>query len=157
MGEPRLGKQPPRYAFFLNPYQDARFTTKCPDCEGKTKQKKLPLVVHVENGRLVSINITCRFCPSCDLLIAHKDEIENILAQLFQQLDPNVIGNDYLVLGTVDRSDWKRGLSGNLMPKDLLDVLHDFKKVVQIERICGWMTNEEFQRRSDELEARGFR
>ena len=33
----------------------------------------------------------------------------------------------------------------------------DFKKVVQIERICGWMTDEEFQRRSDELEARGFR
>jgi hypothetical protein len=42
MGEtmdiPRLGKQPPRYTFFLNPYTDARFS-KCPKCEGKTGQK----------------------------------------------------------------------------------------------------------------------
>ena len=41
---PRLGKQPPRHTFFLNPYTDARFS-KCPKCEGKTRQKKLPLVI----------------------------------------------------------------------------------------------------------------
>ena len=28
---PRLGKQPPRYRFFLNPYRDVRFS-KCPQC-----------------------------------------------------------------------------------------------------------------------------
>ena len=28
---PRLGKQPPRHRFFLNPYPDIRFTT-CPQC-----------------------------------------------------------------------------------------------------------------------------
>jgi hypothetical protein len=39
----RLGKQSPRYRFFLNPYTDVRFM-KCPQCLGKTRQRKLPLV-----------------------------------------------------------------------------------------------------------------
>ena len=43
----RLGKQPPRYRFFLNPYTDVRFTT-CPQCRGKTSQRKLPLVIHID-------------------------------------------------------------------------------------------------------------
>jgi hypothetical protein len=41
---PWLGKQPPRYRFFLNPYQDARFST-CPQCANKTGQRKLPLFI----------------------------------------------------------------------------------------------------------------
>jgi len=32
-----------RYRFFLNPYPDMAFT-KCPKCETKTRQRKLPLV-----------------------------------------------------------------------------------------------------------------
>ncbi len=42
-----LGKQPPRYRFFLNPYRDARFTT-CPQCGLKTRQRQCPLVIHEE-------------------------------------------------------------------------------------------------------------
>ncbi len=30
----QLGKQPPRYRFFLNPYEDMRFT-RCPQCDNK--------------------------------------------------------------------------------------------------------------------------
>jgi len=68
---PRLGKQPPRYRFFLNPYTDVRFTT-CPQCRGKTSQRKLPLVIHIDPLQLVALNKTCRYCPRCDLLIAHQ-------------------------------------------------------------------------------------
>ena len=71
----RLGKQPPRYRFFLNPYADARFM-KCPQCVGKTRQRKLPLVIHIDPLQLVSLNKTCGYCPRCDLLIAHRDELE---------------------------------------------------------------------------------
>ena len=46
MNMPRLGKQPPRYTFFLNAYADARFTN-CPKCGRKARQKKVPLVIHV--------------------------------------------------------------------------------------------------------------
>jgi hypothetical protein len=42
---PRFGKQTPRYRFFLNPYQDMRFT-RCPQCENTMHQRKLPLVIH---------------------------------------------------------------------------------------------------------------
>src|SRR5438105_4958410 len=100
-----LGKQKPRFRFILNPYSDVRFT-RCPMCQGKTKQRKLPLLIHVDPMQLIALNKTCRFCPSCDLLIAHKNEIEAFLAAFFDQSKPEVIGNDYLVVGTLDRSDW---------------------------------------------------
>src|SRR5438105_15688393 len=75
----RLGKQPPRYRFFLNPYTDVRFTT-CPQCRGKTRQRKLPLVIHIDPLQFVALNKACRYCPRCDLLIAHQDELEAWLA-----------------------------------------------------------------------------
>ena len=89
----RLGKQPPRYSFFLNPYRDVRFTS-CPQCRKRTKQRKLPLMIHVDPYNPVSINKTCRYCPTCDLLIAHQDEIEQQLALLFARHDPALMGND---------------------------------------------------------------
>ena len=70
----RLGKQPPRYRFFLNPYTDVRFTT-CPQCRGKTRVRKLPLVIHIDPMQLVALNKTCRYFSRCDLLIAHREEL----------------------------------------------------------------------------------
>ena len=132
MKAPRLGKQPPRYSFFLNPYPDVRFT-RCPKCGGKTLQRKLPLVIHVDPRNPVSINKTCRYCPTCDLLIAHQHEIEAQLALLFTRHDPSLIGNDYLVIGTQDRADWRRGMKTPLTIQEMLDVLHDFKEVLRFE------------------------
>ncbi len=137
MDIPRLGKQPPRYTFFLNPYTDARFS-KCLKCEGKMGQKKLPLVIHIDDGGMMVLNKTCRYCPACDLLIAHKDEIEALLASYFQRAAPEVVGNDYLVVGTVDRADWRRGTEGNVTPRDMIEVLHDFQDVVQFKPMGGW-------------------
>ena len=71
-----LGKQPPQYRFFLNPYQDARFT-RCPQCDQPMRQRKLPLVIHIDPMQLLSLNKTCRYCPHCDLLIAHQDDVEH--------------------------------------------------------------------------------
>jgi hypothetical protein len=134
---PRLGKQSPRYTFFLNPYTDARFT-KCPKCEGKTRQKKLPLVIQIDGGGMMVLNKTCRYCPACDLLIAQKDEIEAQMAFYFQRAAPEVVGSDYLVVGTVDRADWRRGTEGAVTPQDMIEVLHDFKDVVQFKFAGGW-------------------
>ena len=65
----QLGKLPTRYRFFLNPYQDVRFT-RCPQCTHLTRQHKLPLFIHVDPMHPVLLNKTCRYCPTCDLLIA---------------------------------------------------------------------------------------
>lgn len=133
----RLGKQPPRHYFFLNPYQDARFTS-CPKCGGKTKLRKLPLVIHVEGPVLLSLNKTCRYCPYCDLLIAHQDELEAQLVGIFLEREPEMIGNDYLVVGTVERSVWQRGNRGVLTLQEMLDNLHDFKDYLRFELSPRW-------------------
>lgn len=134
----RLGKQPVRHVFFLNPYRDARFTS-CPQCGQKTRLRKFPLVIHIEPHNMLSLNKTCRYCPACDLLIAHQNELEGELAVAFSRLNPDVIGNDYLVIGTMDRADWRQGRTTPRTVQDTFDSLHDFKRVVRFEpQNYGW-------------------
>jgi hypothetical protein len=73
------------------------FGTQCPQCLGKTRQRKLPLVIHIDPLQLVALNKTCRYCPRCDLLIAHQDQLEAWLAAYFTERRPEIVGNDYLV------------------------------------------------------------
>jgi hypothetical protein len=134
---PRLGKQPPRYRFFLNPYQDARFS-KCPQCENKTGQRKLPLFIHINPKQPLLLNKTCRYCLHCDLLIAHQDDLEDLIARIFTDLNPEIVGNKYLVVGTLDRADWKRIDQEKLPIQDTIEALHDFKDVVMFKPMGGW-------------------
>ena len=134
---PRLGKRPPRYRFFLNPYTDARFTT-CPQCGEKTRVRKLPLVIHIDPMQLVALNKACRYCPRCDLLIAHQDELEAWLAAFFGHQLPEVVGNSYLVVGTEDQVDWRRGVGTPLSIQEALACLHDFAEVVRFEPAPRW-------------------
>jgi thiol-disulfide isomerase/thioredoxin len=136
--ETRIGKLPPRYTFILNPYTEYRFT-RCPDCNEKTKQRKLPLFIHVDPMKPVVLNKTCYYCPDCDLLIAHQDELEEQLAGLFAEQNPSIIGNDYLVLGTVEREAWQAGVKQPKIIPEMLEYLHDFKEVRSVRvRPGGW-------------------
>lgn len=135
---PRLGKLPPRHRFILNPYADKRFTT-CPTCGGPMRLRKLPLAIHVDPAQLLVLNKGCRLCPGCDLLIVHQDELEAQLAIAFAGRAPEVVGNDYLVLGTLDRADWRRGTKGELTIGDLVEHLHDFADVRRIEPAPRWV------------------
>jgi len=136
--EQRLGNLTPMYKFFLNPYADIRFTSSCPSCSGKTKQRKLPLAIHVSDWGMVILNKTCRFCPASALVIGHQDEIEGLLAQLFGESAPEVVGNDYLVVGTVERKDWRRGLAEPLTNAEMLAALHDFKDHLNFKPAPRW-------------------
>jgi hypothetical protein len=133
----RLGKQPPRYRFFLNPYTDARFTT-CPHCGEKTRVRKLPLVIHIDPMHLVALNKTCRYCTRCDLPIAHQDQLQAWLAAFFGHQQPEVVGNPYLVVGTEDRAAWRRGTQTPLTIPAMLEHLHDFVEVVRFEPAPRW-------------------
>jgi hypothetical protein len=84
------------------------------------------------------MNTVCRYCPYCDLLIAHQDELEDVLATVFTVLDPEIVGNKYVIVGTLDRADWKRIDQNNLPFQDTLDALHDFKDEVTFEPAGGW-------------------
>lgn len=95
-----------RHYFFLNPYADCAFT-RCPKCQGKTKICKFPLVIHIDPRQLLLLNKQCRYCPCCDLIIAKKSELESLMAACFEEKKPDIIGNGYLVMGVVERKDWR--------------------------------------------------
>jgi hypothetical protein len=144
----RLGKLPPQYTFILNPYTDVRFS-RCPMCDQKMHQRKVPLFIHVDPFNPVVLGYTCRYCPACDLLIAHQDRIEALLANLFAEHAPSVIGNDYLVLGTVERTAWREGMKQPKGIGDMLEHLHDFKEVRTVEcRPAGWYPADELDDRT---------
>lgn len=95
-----------KHYFFLNPYDGTAFT-KCPKCEGKTKQRKIPLVIVLEKEKMfVFLNKTCKYCPCCDLLIARKSEMEEILKQLLKR--ESLDEKDYAVIGTQEKSLWRK-------------------------------------------------
>lgn len=64
-----------RYNFTLNPYPDSRCST-CPTCGKPMGQRKVPLFIHIEPHYPIILGYTGRYCAACNLLIAHKHEIE---------------------------------------------------------------------------------
>lgn len=128
------GKTEPckRHYFFLNPYEDAAFT-RCPKCQDKTKVRKFPLVIHIEPDQLFLLNKKCRYCTACDLVIARQSELEPFLANAFEQRRPEIIGNDYLVIGVLDRRDWRQGKQAALSQGQTIERTHIFKDVLKFE------------------------
>jgi hypothetical protein len=135
----QLGQLPPRYGFMLNPYPDHR-VSRCPLCEHKTGQRKIPLLIHVDPMHMIALNYTCRFCQTCDLLIAHKPEIEHMLTALFLQMDPGVIGNEYLIIGTAEKTTWQEGMQKQKEVAEMLQHVSDFATYYQELRVtqAGW-------------------
>ncbi|MCY7368727.1 MAG: hypothetical protein LH474_11320 [Chamaesiphon sp.] len=121
----QLGGLPPKYSLMVNPYPDER-VSRCPLCDRKSRQRKIPILIHINPKHLIALNYTCRYCPDCDLLITHKHEIEHYLTALFSQLAPDAIGNDYLAVGTVEKSVWKEGLKQQQSIDKLLPHASDF-------------------------------
>lgn len=139
VNRPRFGKQPPRYGFAMNPYPDMRIS-RCPICEQKTGQRKLPLFILVKPANLIALNFTCRYCKTCDLLIAHKHELEHLLTNLFRPSEPETIGNNYIIVGTVEKNAWRRGLQHPVDVTDILPFASDFAEYYEELRVTqpGW-------------------
>lgn len=60
----------------------------------------------------------------------HQDKLEELLIEYFMAKNPKIIGNDYVVLGTVERADSKQAWSDTLSIQEMLEHLHDFKKTI---------------------------
>ena len=133
-----FGYLPPKYNFSLNPYPELRFS-RCPGCQKKTGQRKLPLLIHIDPMNLIALNYTNRYCSSCDMLIGHKHEIEHYLTELFLKTDPEVIGNDYLVFGTVEKKAWHENMNNPKALAELRQHIHDLKSYQIIRStVAGW-------------------
>jgi len=131
------------YNFILNPHTETR-VSKCPICGQRMRQRKVPLFIHVDPAIPVILGYTCRYCPDCDLLVAHQAEIETLLDKMFAVRDSSVIGDDYLVMGTVERKLWREGMKTPRSIEDLVKNLHDFKQVLKLEyQPGGWYRDED--------------
>ncbi|MEI6334060.1 MAG: hypothetical protein WCS87_05830 [Methylococcaceae bacterium] len=137
--KPQFGKLPPKYSFVINPYPDMRISS-CPVCERKTGQRKIPLLIHVSQMHLIALNYTCRYCKSCDLLIAHKHEIEHLLTSLFSQKEPETVGSKYLIIGTIEKSSWRQAQQQESSVKEMLPHASDFAVFYPELRVSrpGW-------------------
>lgn len=138
MSEARIGKLPPRYSFILNPYVDFR-ASKCPNCSRVTHMRKFALFLTVKGFGPMALRKTCRYCSSCELIVAHKDEMDAELAICLSHLDKKVVGHDYFVSGTLDLKVWKASIDGPLTGiADTLQHVADFKQSMSLMRTGGW-------------------
>jgi thiol-disulfide isomerase/thioredoxin len=125
--EPAFGSSAPRYTFILNPHTGYR-ASKCPLCKKATYERKFPLLILVAETHPLVLGFTCKYCSRCELILAHKDRLEDELAIAYGSLDPDVVGNDYLVVGTVDRKAWKSRLGKESEIGAVLEHASDFEK-----------------------------
>lgn len=97
------------------------------------------LFIHTEPHYPLILGYTCRYCAAYNLLIAHKHEIEANLTQLFRQNAPDVIGNEYLVMGVMPREIWREGMSTPRPPHEVIDHLAKFLSYTVLQRTrVGW-------------------
>lgn len=118
----------PRYSFMLNPRAEVRLS-KCPKCQKRTHLRKFALFIQVDEWGPIALGKTCRYCSACELIMAHQDELEAELAYSFGRIAPEVVGNEYVVLGTIDKKVWQGGLEGR--DRDFTEILEhvaDFER-----------------------------
>src|SRR3989442_4880075 len=63
---------------------------------------------------------------TCDLLIAHQDQVEEQIALFVASSHSEITGNDYLVMGMLDRPEWSKGMLDSLSMQEMVEHLHDF-------------------------------
>jgi hypothetical protein len=55
--------------------------------------------------------------------------------------DPSIIGNEYLIIGTVEPAYWRKSKGEASAPK-VFEHLHNFKKVVIFEALPRWVRDD---------------
>jgi len=127
MSASHIGGKRPRYSFFLNPYADVRFT-RCPRCARLTNLRKFAFFIHTDAMGLIALGKTSRFCPNCDLIIVHRDELEPQLANILTLPLSDKLSTQYLVIGTLPLSVWKSAIRNSLSIEVARNFASDFKE-----------------------------
>jgi len=66
------------------------------------------------------------------------------MAASFENRDPSIIGNKYLIFGTMDRNDWEKYSNAPTNPSTAIDQVYVFKDVLKFElQQPGWYKNED--------------
>ena len=139
-----IGKLKPRYSLILNQYANFR-ASKCIKCDKPTFLRKFALLIHVDGGGLITLGKTCRYCAKCELIVVHQEELEDELACRFEFLKPEIIGNDYFIIGTVEKKFWQGQLLENSASvEELLKNTANIKKYLDFKyQPAGWYFDDE--------------
>jgi hypothetical protein len=122
----QIGKRTPRYLFGFGP-DDRSDRPNCACCERRTLQGWVVLVAHIAAGCTVPVATPCRYCRACDVLTVRPRDLDAALAERFLPQRPEILGQSYIVLGSLDESGSHLLGSEALTPDDLADFLHDFR------------------------------
>jgi len=82
--------------------------------------------------------------------MVHQDELEPELAYSFSQVAPDIIGNNYMVLGTMKKKVWQGELGGKGGPiGEMLEHVADFKRYYSLEyEPGGWYQDDKKTRKT---------
>jgi len=73
------------------------------------------------------------------LIIAKKSELESLMAACFEPSKPQIIGNNYLVMGVAERRDWLEGKKGKMPQGETIERMLVFKDTLNFEPVqAGW-------------------
>ena len=109
--------------------------------------RKFALLIHIEGGDLTILGKTCRYCPACELIIAHQIELEAELANSVSKSGPEAPGNPYFVIGTVELKTWRQGLQRPLLLDHIRDRTSEFKRVLKLSvDPGGWKQSGRYRR-----------
>ncbi len=127
----QLGKLPRRYRFALNQYAQTRWS-RCPKCSRLTYMRKFPLLIHIDGFGLLTLGKTCRYCAKCEFIIAHQDDLEHIMTEIFSESHPEIVGNEYFVIGTVEKKEWRKGMKDPMKLEDIWEHTADIKEYMTL-------------------------
>ncbi len=123
----RFGELKPRYRFAINPFPGVRWS-RCPRCDKLTHARKFPLLIGLEPLTLITLGKTCRYCTPCEFIVVDQEELETELVIACEQRgNPEMIGNPYHVLGTVELKHWKEAMRNGMRMEDLRAHTADIK------------------------------
>ena len=66
------------------------------------------------------------------------------MAASFEELKPEIIGNDYLVMGVAERRDWLGSKKGKMPQGEIIERMLVFKDILNFELVqAGWRRKDE--------------
>lgn len=115
----------------------------CPNCHKPTKFRPVDLVLNLESGEIVDVEVNARSCPACDIVcIAFEDIIRKIMSD-----HPQGTGRDYMPLGFIADEERRGGANADW----LLQHMRPWRKIEDYDaNRLEWPTVESQQREIDE-------